>query len=74
MTGQMLLSNENIQTDISVSNTDAIENKKINNLLEKLDLTVISNKGNIGLGTSNLMSMACELLLNNKTIIIVRLC
>lgn len=66
MTGQMLLSNENIQTDISVSNTDAIENKKINNLLEKLDLTVISNKGNIGLGTSNLMSMACELLLNNK--------
>lgn len=66
MSGQMLLSNENIQTDISVSNTDAVENKKINNLLEKLDLTVISNKGNIGLGTSNLMSMACELLLNNK--------
>ena len=35
---------------------------------KKLDLNIqkdsVSNYGNVGLGTSNLMSMACEMLLN----------
>ena len=66
MSSNMLLTGERIQTDISVSNTDSVESKKVYSLLEKLDLTVVSHKGNIGLGTSNLMSMACELLLNKQ--------
>lgn len=39
-------------------------------LLEKLDLAVDKNasamQGKVGLGTSNIMSMACELLLHRE--------
>lgn len=65
---QMLLSNDEIKTEILVANTANNEDRKIHTLLEKLDLQVDNHSknsyGKVGLGTSNIMSMACELLLN----------
>ena len=64
----MLLSNDEIKTEIIVANTANNEDRKIHTLLEKLDLQVDNHSknsyGKVGLGTSNIMSMACELLLN----------
>ena len=67
--GKMLLKSDRLTTQLQVSGTNALETKKLVSLLEKLDLTVdkagYQNQGRVGLGTSNIMSMACELLLNN---------
>ena len=47
---------------------DVIESKRFISLLEKLDLIALKSdgksQGRVGLGTSNIMSMACEMLLN----------
>lgn len=55
--------------EVTGSNSNKIK-KKIA-LLEKLDLAVDKDAsdmcGRVGLGTSNIMSMACELLLHNET-------
>ena len=66
LSDKMLLSGDEIKTSISVAGTDISDEKKLNSLLEKLDL--IANEkstGRVGLGTSNILSMACELLLNH---------
>jgi putative ATP-dependent endonuclease of OLD family len=63
----MLLSNDNIQTKFSISESARTNDQKIANLLEKIGLTIDTEHSNFnglpGLGTSNIMSMACELLL-----------
>lgn len=65
---ELMLNNDTVKTQITVSGDGNTDEKKIHLLLEKLDLNIqkdtISNYGNVGLGTSNLMSMACEMLLN----------
>lgn len=67
---KMFLKSDRLTTQLQVSGTNALETKKLVSLLEKLDLTVdkadYQNQGRVGLGTSNIMSMACELLLNSN--------
>lgn len=67
---ELMLNNDTVKTQITVSGDGNTDEKKIYSLLEKLDLNIqkdsVSNYGNIGLGTSNLMSMACEMLLNQN--------
>ena len=66
---KMLLAGDNIKTSISVAGDKISDEKKLSALLEKLDLiTGEDNKGRVGLGTSNILSMACELLLNHEDI------
>ncbi len=66
---KMLLKSDHLATQLEVAGSNALENKKLLTLLEKLDLAVdkdgSQNQGRVGLGTSNIMSMACELLLND---------
>lgn len=65
---ELMLNNDAVKTEITVSGDGNTDEKKIHSLLEKLDLNIQKdsalNYGNVGLGTSNLMSMACEMLLN----------
>lgn len=65
---ELMLNNDAVKTQITVADDGNTDEKKIYSLLEKLDLNIqkdsVSNYGNVGLGTSNLMSMACEMLLN----------
>lgn len=66
---RMLLHGDELKTQLQVAGADVLESKKLISLLEKLDLAAISNgnqsQGHVGLGTSNILSMACELLLND---------
>lgn len=66
---KMMLNSDVMDTEIVVSGLGNTEERKVHSLLEKLDLRVRSestnNYGNVGLGTSNLLSMACEMLLNS---------
>ena len=68
LTEKMLLKNDRLQTKIEVSDSGTSDEQKIGRLLEKLDLTIDKSNnefiGNIGLGTSNIISMACEMLLH----------
>ncbi|ASF27924.1 hypothetical protein WV34_03695 [Bacillus amyloliquefaciens] len=68
---QMLLEGDNIITNFEVSGVNTSDVRKTSTLLEKLDLTINKEetdiKGLPGLGTSNIMSMACELLLKKNT-------
>ncbi len=66
LTDKMLLKGDRVTTSFEVSGTNATEAKKLSALLEKLDLSVQKDagKGRVGLGTSNILSMACELLLS----------
>lgn len=70
---ELALTNEEIQTqlEVSKSNTDN-EKFKVSKLLEKLDLKIDKEntemKGNPGLGTNNLISMAVELLLQKNNL------
>lgn len=68
MNSKMLLKGDNVQTAFTVTGANISEEKRLSSLLEKLDLTAHSNGtvGKIGLGTSNVLSMACELLLNHQ--------
>lgn len=65
---KMLLKGDNINTQFAVAGTNAVESRKLTALLEKLDLSAHANShsGRVGLGTSNILSMACELLLNRN--------
>ncbi|PIC98527.1 ATP-dependent endonuclease [Sporosarcina sp. P29] len=67
---QMLLEGDSITTTFEVSGEDTSDIRKSSALLEKLDLSIDKNelgsKGLPGLGTSNIMSMACELLLKKN--------
>lgn len=67
---QMLLKKDTIKTRLEVTGTNSNNLQKEMSLLEKLDLSVdkdaCSMQGKVGLGTSNIMSMACELLLHKE--------
>jgi putative ATP-dependent endonuclease of OLD family len=69
LTEQMLLKKDAIKTRLEVAGTKSNNLQKEMALLEKLDLAVDKEsscmQGKAGLGTSNIMSMACELLLHN---------
>ena len=66
MSDKMLLKGDGIVTNFEVSGTNLTDDKKLLSLLEKIDLSVHKERqyGHVGLGTSNILSMACELLLN----------
>ncbi|KOP68470.1 hypothetical protein AMS62_26930 [Bacillus sp. FJAT-18019] len=68
---QMLLKKDSIKTRFEVAGSNSKDIQKIMLLLEKLDLAVDKNasamQGKVGLGTSNIMSMACELLLHKES-------
>lgn len=65
---KMMLKGDGACTTIEVSGADISERRKVAALLEKLDLSVdntdLRNYGWPGLGTSNIVSMSCELVLN----------
>ena len=67
---QMLLKKDIIKTRFEVAGANSNKLQKEMTLLEKLDLAVdkdaSSMQGKVGLGTSNIMSMACELLLHKE--------
>lgn len=67
---EMLLKSEEIKTQLTVAGREASIERKVVSLLERLDLSVdkdgTENFGKLGLGTSNIMSMACELLLDKS--------
>lgn len=67
---QMLLKKDIIKTRFEVAGSNSNDLQKTLALLEKLDLAVDKNasamQGKVGLGTSNIMSMACELLLHKE--------
>ena len=66
LNSKMLLKGDNVDTKLEVAGMGTSDSKKLVSLLEKLDLSAHSNggMGRVGLGTSNILSMACELLLN----------
>lgn len=70
LSDQMLLKKDSIKTRLEVAGTNSNRLQKEMSLLEKLDLTVDKDasamQGRVGLGTSNIMSMACELLLHKE--------
>ena len=70
LSDQMLLKNDKIKTRFEVAGTNSNNLQKEMALLEKLDLAVdkdvCSMQGKVGLGTSNIMSMACELILHKE--------
>lgn len=70
LSNQMLLKKDTIKTRFEVAGTNSNNLQKMISLLEKLDLAVDKNasamQGRVGLGTSNIMSMACELLLHRE--------
>lgn len=67
---KMLLKKDNVKTRLEVAGANSNRMQKEMALLEKLDLAVDKNAsemcGKVGLGTSNIMSMACELLLHKE--------
>jgi len=67
---KMLLKGDNIKTRLEVAGAKLDKVKREMALLEKLDLAIDKDTsdmhGRVGLGTSNIMSMACELLLHNE--------
>lgn len=66
---QFLLKADSLTTKLEVAGGALKDSQKMTSLLEKLDLTVNKTsstmQGKVGLGTSNILSMACELLLND---------
>ena len=70
MNEQMLLKGDSVQTRFEVAGSHANDLQKLISLLEKLDLAIDKTsgmmQGKVGLGTSNIMSMACELLLHKE--------
>lgn len=59
---QLTLAGENITSNVKVSGTTASDDIRLRQLLEKLDLS-LGGTGKLGLGSNNLLFMACELLL-----------
>ena len=70
LSNRMLLAGDKIGTEISVSGTNLAETRKLTALLEKLELSANTRDGagRVGLGTSNVLSMACELQLNKNDV------
>ncbi len=68
---QLLLKNDTVKTCLEVAGSNSSNAQKIQLLLEKLDLSVDKTAGNmngrVGLGTSNILSMACEMLLHKES-------
>lgn len=66
MNSKMLLKGDKVETAFEVAGINSPDSKRLISLLERLDLTAHGSgtSGKIGLGTSNILSMACELLLN----------
>ena len=58
----LALSSETLESSIQVSGTAASDEQRLRQLLEKLDLS-LGGSGKLGLGSNNLLFMACELLL-----------
>lgn len=63
---KLLLSGDQIETKFEVSYSKDKTKRKLASLLEKLDLVLEHRSGKVGLGTSNLLSIACELLLHKQ--------
>ena len=67
---KLLLKNDPAAVKLNVAGSDASPEKRLVALLEKLDLGLLhgvdSYYGHAGLGTSSVMSMACELLLHQE--------
>jgi len=59
---ELALSPDSIASSIKISGADAPDDIRIRQMLEKLDLA-LSGDGKPGLGSNNLLFMACELLL-----------
>jgi len=59
---QISLRSENIKSRIDVSGVEDSPESRLRQLLEKLDLS-LGGEGKLGLGSNNLLFMACELLL-----------
>lgn len=70
LTQTMLLNGDQVKTKLEVANSNVSESQKVLFLLEKVGLNVDHDKKDVygipGLGTSNIMSMACELLLQKQ--------
>ena len=68
LSNQMLLKNDQLITRLEVAGAKNNSMQNAVSLLEKLDLAVEKDvsamDGRVGLGTSNILSMACELLLH----------
>lgn len=64
----MLLQNDSLTTKFEVASSSISDEQKISRLLEKLELSIDKENcfmfGDVGLGTSNILSMACEMLLH----------
>ena len=60
--GRLSLSGDSIKSRIQVSGAADSDDIRLRGLLEKLDLS-LDGMGNLGLGSNNLLFMACELLL-----------
>ena len=58
----LALSGDGIKSAINVSGTTASDEVRLRQLLEKLDLS-LGGEGKLGLGSNNLLFMACEFLL-----------
>ena len=58
----LTLNGDTLISRIKISDTDISENLRIRQMLEKLDLA-LSDSGKAGLGSNNLLFIACELLL-----------
>jgi len=54
---------EEVKSSIDVSGADDSEAVRLRRLLEKLNLSLAGGAGRLGLGSNNLLFMACELLL-----------
>ncbi len=63
--GNLALAAEGIKSTIDVSGATDPDGVRLRRLLEKLNLS-LSGKGKLGLGSNNLLFMACELLLLAK--------
>jgi len=59
---ELSLDGENIRSGITVGGSTAPEDVRLRQILEKLDL-ILPGTGKFGLGSNNLLFMACELLL-----------
>lgn len=60
--GKLTLTGETVSSSVKVSGTNAGDEIRLRQLLEKLDLS-LGGAGKLGLGSNNLLFMACELLL-----------
>lgn len=59
---ELSLTGDGTNTSIKVGGTQASDDIRLRQLLEKLEL-ILDGTGNLGLGSNNLLFMACELLL-----------